>query len=200
MADGSPDETLPPPGQDGTPVPGGISVLRLGPKPDAKNLNDPGHALLKGGKAWPGLFAFSSKEKSQSGPRLSVWHRGYTSVAQAWVLVGGNVNNRISLTLSVDRVRGIFAPARPDGAPETPRLQVVWERAFRPAPDGSGHTVQDDRPGSQGHCGIDHLYCGTAAQKGKLREQLADAVQPGDLIVMSDEQIESFRQSVPEVA
>ena len=118
MADGLPDSTLAPLGQDGSPVPAGVSVTRLGAEPPLKNLNDPGHALLRGGKAWPGLFAFNSKEREMEAtglkPRLSVWLQGYTTVAQAWVLVGGKSSCRIVLTLSVEHIRQISAAATND--------------------------------------------------------------------------------------
>lgn len=190
-------EGSPQPGPDGTPLAGGLTVLRLGPQPSLNNLNDAAHALLRQGNAWPGLFAFSSKEREAEAkglhPRLSVWANRLTTLQQAWTLVGGNPNNRIALTLSVDRVRGVFAPARPDGTPATPPLDVVWERAETPAPDGTG-TVPDTREGSSGHCGIDGLYRGTKPQKAKLRELLADAVPPGGLVVLTEDQIAGFRQ------
>lgn len=137
--EGSSQETPPEPGDDGTPVPGGFTVLRLGPPPSPKNVNEPGHVLLKQGKAWPGLFAFSSKERElkEAGgrPRVSVWLTALTTTAQAWVLTGGNDNSRILITLSVDRIRTIFAEATSTPAsPATPPLEVVWERAMRSVP------------------------------------------------------------------
>jgi len=90
-----------------------------------------------------------------------------------------------------------LVPAVPGGAGATPCLDVVWEQAVRTAPDGIG-TVPDDRPGSAGHCGIDGLCSGTKAQKGKLREQLADSIPSGALVVLTDGQIVAFC-SVPTV-
>ena len=195
-ADGSPDSP-PSPGPDGSPLPAGCSVLRVGARPPVNHLNDPAHALLRLGKAWPGLFLFSTKEKEAIAKgecvRLSVWAEPLTTVKQAWVLVGGNPNNRIVLTLSVDRINSISAAARPDGTPATSTLSVVWEQAKHTATDGSGVAAPDDRPGSQGHCGIDGLTLGTKAQQGNLRQQLADTVLPTDMTVLSDEQISDFR-------
>ena len=192
-SDGTSDALISEP--DGTPLSAGWSVLRLGPQPSINAVNDPGHTLLASGKAWPGLFAFSSTERIAEGqglkPRLSVWTESLTTLHQAWLLVGGNPNNRIALTLFVDLVRAISAPDMP-GVRATPRLDVVWERAVRPAPDGTG-SVPDDRPGSKGHCGIDGLCNGTKAQKGKLRELLAESVPPNGLVVLTDDQIASFR-------
>lgn len=195
-ADGSPPPP-PSPGPDGSPLPSGWSVFRLGPQPPVNNLNDPGHALLRQGKAWPGLFVFSTKEKAaiQKGERvrLSAWAEPLTTRRQGWVLVGGNPNNRIVLTLSVDRVRTVSAVALPDGTPGTLPLDVVWEQSRRPAANGG--TEPDDRSGSAGHCGIDGLHHGTKAQQGNLRQQLADAVLPGGLVFLTDEQIAEFQSN-----
>lgn len=197
--EGSSQETPPEPGEDGTPVPAGFTVLRLGTPPSPKNVNDPGHALLTQGKAWPGLFAFSTKERElrEAGgtPCLSVWLTALTTTAQAWVLTGGNDNSRILITLSVDRIRTIFATATTNPAsPATPSLDVVWERAMRPVPTDPSQLVPEDRPGHKGHCGIDHLYCGTKPQQNRLRQLLADSVVPGELVILNDEQLSSFRQ------
>lgn len=197
MSDGPSDTTLPPPGPDGTPIPEGVSTLRLGPDPSRDNMNNEGRALLQQGKAWPGLFVFNSKERkaAEGGlkPRLSVWHSGYTSVAQAWVLVGGKPANRVVLTLSSECIRLISAVANND-SPATPFLEVAWERAVRPHPEESDRVVPDDRPGSAGHCGIENLWCGSKAQQKNLRQQLADSVPEGGLMVLNDEQIEGFQR------
>jgi hypothetical protein len=109
-------------------------------------------------------------------------------------LVGGKPTNRILLTLSSERIRQISAAAIND-SPATPLLDVVWERAVRPHPDDTSRVVPDDRPGSAGHCGIENLWCGSKAQKNNLRQQLADSVPEGGLVVLSDGQIESFQRA-----
>jgi hypothetical protein len=195
MATGDEQATPISPGSDGTPVPAGTAVIRLGPKPPLKNLNDPGHAKLALGQAWEGLFAFSESERKLASPRLSVWLTALTTPAQAWLLVGANWKNVILVNLRVDQVRIVFAPGTAS-TPETPRLDVVWEQATTVDSNDPLQRISETRPGCQGHCGIDGLYRGTKAQRGKLRELLTDTVQPGDLVVLTDEQIAQFQAAV----
>ncbi len=174
------------PGADGTPVPGGTQVSRVGRPPDANNLNDPAKVLLAQGKAWPGLFILSAADKRQSPPRLSVWLTALTQVAQAWVLVGGRDANRIVITLEVDAVRKVLAPAR-DQAAATPTLEVVWERAVR---EVDGRTVPEDRPGHEGHCGVEGLDNGNKPQREFLRSKLAECAT--EVRVLTDDEVAGF--------
>jgi len=168
----------------------------LGPQPSLKNIGDPGHALLAQGKAWPGLFAFSTKECElvDAGQlvRLSVWEVSRTSTKQAWVLIGMNDNNRVLLRLSVDAIQTVALPASVKN-PAILSLDVVWETATQADPVDPAKRIPNTQPGANGHCGIDGLYRGDRAQQKKLRQLLADTVRPGDLAVLTDEQIASFQ-------
>ena len=192
--DPSPTPPSDPPGADGDPAPSGTVVRRFGPQPSPKNQNEPGHALLAAGRAWPGLFAFSSAEQALERPRLSVWLSGLTTSAQAWRLVGAKPGNRILVRLRVDTIRTVLVTGEGD-APATPPLDVVWERATAADPTDSLGRVPETRDGWQGHCGIDGLYRGTKPQQRKLRSLLADTAQPGDLVILTDEQIVAFQAS-----
>jgi len=138
------------------------------------------------------LLALSEAERNLASPRLSVWLTALTTPAQAWLLVGANPKNVILVNLLVDSVRTISAPGTAM-TPDTPRLDVVWEAATATDPTDPARRIPEMRSGGQGHCGIDGLFNGTKAQRGKLRELLADAVRPGDLVILSDADIAAFQ-------
>ncbi len=157
------------PGPEGTRVPDGLSVLRLG---SSSTLNQVAIDQLTGDKtSLIGFFELSSDDKRQSTPRLSVWVEGLTTVEQAWVLVGQERKRRIVLKLQVDRIREL-RPQPPE--PPHPGLDVEWEPASRP--DGYGGRMPEDRPGAEGHAGVARLdnAHGTKSQRKYLRTKLAD--------------------------
>lgn len=181
------------PGADGEPVPSERTVLRFG-KPPQTALNDEASRRFREGKAWEGLFTFSSKERQLPAPTLSVWLAELTSESQAWVLVGSNPKNRVYVRLSVDAVRSVFADGVA-GQPSIPPLDVVWERAMIPDPTDPHRSIPETRPGWEGHCGILGLSRGTPKQRGDLRLLLAEKIQPGDLVILTDEQLAAFQAS-----
>lgn len=179
------------PGPDGAPVPGGLRVLRMANEPKVANLSPEFLRRVQGGKALPSFFELSSEDKLQAVPRLSVWLEQLTTVAQAWVLVGANERRRWVLFLEVDGVRTVRAPAL-DQFPETPPLDVVWERAT--AALETGERVPETRPGWEGHSGIPNLDCGNKTQKALLRSQLADRAA---VRILTDEELASFGAPTP---
>lgn len=112
------------PGGEGESLPSGATVFRL-----FRATND--------GKFPPEAFHLSSDDKAQPIPRLSVWERTNTSLAQADVLTGGK--NALAGFLPVDRVRELRP--EPDHV-DVKNLDVQWEKALV------------SEPGHEGHCGI----------------------------------------------
>lgn len=60
------------PGPDGTPVPGGVRVVRLANEPKLQNLSPEAVRRIQEGKALPAFFKLSSEDEKQPVPRLSV--------------------------------------------------------------------------------------------------------------------------------
>ncbi len=174
------------PGADGSPVPGGVVVVRMGNQPAVDQLSPELLRQLQAGRGLPTLFVLSTEDEKQPVPRLSVWVDGLTTVAQAWVLVGSSPKRRWVLFLPVDGVRSVSATAV-DRLPQTPNLDVQWERATISGADGV--RVDDHRPGWEGHAGIAHLNTGNKTQRLSLRWQLADLAR---VQVLSDDDLQEF--------
>ena len=147
-------------GPEGSPVPSGVSVVRLADLASVEN-----------GRASATIFALSSADKNQESPRLSVWVEGLTAAEEAWMLTGRGRERRAVLTLSVDAIRALVSTPT---NPIHPGLEVEWERAT--TLDGVGDRVLDSRPGAEGHAGIARLddRFGTKTQRKSLRVKLAD--------------------------
>lgn len=179
------------PGPDGSPVPGGVVVLRMANQPAVDQLSPESLRRVQDGKALPTFFELSSEDLKQPVPRLSVWVEGLTTVGQAWVLVGSNPKRRWVLFLAADEVRTITA--KPDQKlSATPPLDVQWERATILTADGA--RGEDHRPGWEGHAGIAPLNVGNKTQRLSLRWQLADLAR---VQVLSADALREFADDQP---
>ena len=143
------------PWQTGESLPPGEWVLRL-----AIASKD----FLETGQVSPEVFAFSTEDRADDPPRLSVWAEELTRPEQAWRLMGGKPNYRLALRLNVDAIRALRP--NPD-SPEVPNLDVQWHTLLQE--DGS----PDTRPGAGGHAGITRLDAGSSAQRKSWRRRLA---------------------------
>ncbi|MGL4423590.1 MAG: hypothetical protein ACRCZF_23235 [Gemmataceae bacterium] len=176
------------PGPDGSPIPGGVRLIRMANEPKVAHLNPEAVRRVSDGKALPLFFDLSSEDKKQPFPRLSVWVEELTSVAQAWVLVGASSARRWVVRLEVDKVRCIFASGVPQ-FPPTPTLDVHWERATQVT--DAGDRVPETRPGWEGHAGIANLDNGNKTQRNSLRLQLADSA---DVQILRPEQLATLAE------
>ncbi|MBP3958625.1 hypothetical protein J8F10_25540 [Gemmata sp. G18] len=183
-SDAQPEPIIP--GLDGTPVPGGIRAIRMGNEPKLDNLSPEALRRVQEGKAIPSFFKLSSEDEKQIVPRLSVWLEPLTSVAQAWILVGANLKRRWVLFLKIDQIRTVIAPAV-EKFPQTPPLEVEWERATRLTE--AGDRVPETRTGWEGHAGITNLNKGNKTQREAIRWQLADLAV---VQILSEEDLTSF--------
>ena len=174
-------------GPNGSPVPAGVRLIRLANEPRLENLSPEAIRQTTEGKALPSFFAFSSEEKKQPIPRLSVWVDGLTTVVQAVVLLGATPERRVVLFLNADDVRTVFAPGI-DKFPSTPPLDIHWERATNLSE--TGDRVNETRPGWEGHAGITSLDCGNKSQRASLRISLSAIAQ---LRVLTPEEIATFK-------
>lgn len=177
------------PGPDGSPIPGGVRLIRMANEPNIAHLSPEAVQRVSEGKAIPAFFDLSSADKQQPVPRLSVWVEGLTSVAQAWVLVGASPARRWVVLLQADAVRSISAPSV-DRLPPTPALDVHWERATTVTE--TGDRVLETRPGWEGHAGIAHLNKGNKTQRNSLRLQLAECAE---VQILTREQLAEFAGS-----
>jgi hypothetical protein len=143
------------PGQAGEPLPPDEWVLRL-----AIVSKD----FLESGQVSPEVFAFSTEDRRDDPPRLSVWAERLTRPEQAWHLMGEKPHYRLALRLNVSAIQ-VLRP-NPD-APDVPNLDVHWHPLL--VEDGS----PDPRPGAAGHAGIVGLHAGTPAQRKSWRRKLA---------------------------
>jgi hypothetical protein len=143
------------PGEDGTPVPPGEWVIRVGfPSKD-------GNPNAK-------IFELSSADKADLPVRLSVYAECVTSHDDAWRLTGAKSKYNQIYRLNVDSIREIPSA---NALPQTATLDVEWATAYLP---GEGNERRkDDRAGAEGHCGIRHMDVGTKTQRARIREQLA---------------------------
>ncbi|HEX4612860.1 MAG TPA: hypothetical protein VH092_32005, partial [Urbifossiella sp.] len=76
---------------------------------------------------------------------------------------------------------------RATGAPTQPNLDVEWEAAKTPAPDGSW--VPETRPGHEGHAGIRYLDKGNKTQREDVRWQLAEMAA---VRILTDDEVTAF--------
>ena len=143
------------PGADGEPLPDGAWVFRLSAVP--KDFHETG-------KINEAAFDLSDADKRAAVPRLSVWTEDLTSPEQARGMLTNPARYELVLRLGVDEVRSL-RPA-PD-APQTPTLDVQWER--RVTIDADGQAVPDTSPGAEGHAGI----TGLSRQSGEPRRRVA---------------------------
>jgi hypothetical protein len=143
------------PGKEGEPLPSGEWVLRL---------TVASKDFLETGQVSPEVFSFSTEDRQDDPPHLSVWAEQLTSPEQAWTLMGQKPHYRLALRLNVDAIRALRP--NPD-SPELPNLDVQWHPLL--AEDGS----PDRRPGAEGHAGIIGLHAGMSAQRKSWRRRLA---------------------------
>jgi hypothetical protein len=143
------------PGQAEEPLPPEEWVLRL-----AVASKD----FLETGQVSPEVFAFSTEDRWDDPPRLSVWAERLTRPEQAWHLMGEKPHYRLALRLSVDAIRAL----RPNPASqEVPHLDVQWHPLL------IEDETPDPRPGAAGHAGITGLHAGASAQRKSWRRKLA---------------------------
>lgn len=143
------------PGTTGTPLPRGVTVLRL-----AKL----SMGILESRRAHESHFSLSSDDEKSELKSLSVWAKDLTASQKARELMGeSRFAYRLVLYLNVDNIRSIQ-----DDFPFMP-LNVVWDL--------------DPRPGAEGHAGIIGLMrppSGIKAHYKALRVRLADIVNAND--------------------
>ena len=134
------------PGNDGDPLPGEESVIRL-----AKGI--PNRRAGADESAHVAMFAddynLSSADKRGIPPHLSVYAERLTECRQAWRLLGGRPPYQWQLRFQVDGARRIRVPGQVEP------IDVRWFRAK--VPDGLGNYADDTRPGSMGHAGVINL-------------------------------------------
>jgi hypothetical protein len=119
------------PGSTGTPLPGGIIVLRL-----SRLSKD----FLESQQPSESAFILSTDDENSELKALSVWAKDLTPAEKARELMGEKrAAYRLILHLNVDEVRAIRISK---DFPVTP-LEVVWDT--------------DSRPGAEGHAGITGL-------------------------------------------
>lgn len=119
----------------------------------------------------PQAFELSDDDMKQTPPRLSLWSLTLTTGEQAAAIFGDNADALVRFTLAADEIRGIRADPPHEAMPG---LDVVWERATR---EVDGARVPDDRPGAEGHVGIEGLARPSGVPRSvsrSYRSQLAD--------------------------
>lgn len=143
-------------GQTGQPLPGGEIVVRLGIPP---------MDFAENRKASPNWFELSTEDKQQDPPKLSVFSERLTTSQQAWEIQGSREEYTAIARLSVDAIRAL----RPEpNSARVPPLDVVWD------------SLNDPRPGAEGHAGITGLERGGPVNRlhtKSFRLQLADKAE-----------------------
>jgi hypothetical protein len=165
------------PGIDGTPVPDGVLIFRIGKNAQLSP------AGIGRRKASPAMFELSTDDKNSPGKRLSVWLEELTVADQAWAFMGANPERTVVACLNVDSIHAM--PVQPGFS----SLRVEWEQGL--TEDASGNKLPNTLPGGEGHAGIANLHQGadnkTDSKKRKaLRSILADIAKISPVLVPHD--------------
>lgn len=116
------------------------------------------------GKPHPAAFEFSSADKAQANPLLSVFLKDLTSRQQAKKLVSASEDSTL-LFLPTDKVRAITVAGNTT-------LDVVWDEMK--LSDLNGIQVKVTLPGSDGHCGISNAYPSDIHNVKIIRNRIRD--------------------------